>query len=188
MIKIETTPATYMEPVSLDRAKDHLRVYHNDDDAYIRDLIRAARQRAETFTGLHFVLKTLDVIFYKYSDKIKLPVNSINELVEVKFRNSSREWEAMAANNIHTEQLPFVTFKSKPINLLPETGEDQLLKVNIKVGPKANEIVPYDVQYAILLMLRTMYDNREDVVKGMTVHSLPENSTFLLRPYRQFAF
>ena len=39
------------EPVSLGQAKAWLRVSHADEDELISDLIRASRERVESFTG-----------------------------------------------------------------------------------------------------------------------------------------
>lgn len=176
------------EPVTLNRAKEHLRVLHNDDDAYIRDLIRAARQRAETFTGRHFVEKTIDLIFYNYKSSVEIPFKDVKsvELNHCFYRNVARQWQLFPAGAIHTELIPTVIFRQKPADILTETGEDQLIKMRIVVGP--SEQVNHDVKYAILLMIATMYENREDVVRGMTINSIPENSTNLLRPYRIFKF
>jgi uncharacterized phiE125 gp8 family phage protein len=51
-------PAT--EPVTLDEAKKHLRVDVPDEDALIDDLIRGAREYAETFTHRSFLTQTWD--------------------------------------------------------------------------------------------------------------------------------
>lgn len=42
---------TIIEPVTLEQAKTHLRVEHDDEDDYILSLISAAREYAENFTG-----------------------------------------------------------------------------------------------------------------------------------------
>lgn len=47
---ITVTPATE-EPVTLDEAKQHLRIEHDADDALIGALITAARESVERFTG-----------------------------------------------------------------------------------------------------------------------------------------
>ncbi len=51
---------TIVEPITLDQAKTHLRVYHNEDDEYITSLISAARVYAENFQNRNLVKKSED--------------------------------------------------------------------------------------------------------------------------------
>jgi len=46
------------EPVSLDEAKAHLRLGTTDDDAFVSNLIKAARMWAERYTGRSFMTQT----------------------------------------------------------------------------------------------------------------------------------
>lgn len=41
-----------LEPISRDKAKAQLRVYHTDEDELIDDYVSAARRRCEDLTGL----------------------------------------------------------------------------------------------------------------------------------------
>jgi hypothetical protein len=56
-----TPPA--MEPVSLDEAKDHLRVSSDDDDAYITGLVITAREMVENDTGRALLTQTWNQTF-----------------------------------------------------------------------------------------------------------------------------
>lgn len=55
-LQLIAAPAS--EPVSLDEAKEHLRVDHNDEDALILRLIKSARETAESLTGRAFVTQS----------------------------------------------------------------------------------------------------------------------------------
>ncbi len=54
--KLLTPPAA--EPIDLASAKAHLRVYTDDDDAYISTLIPAAREYCETVMGRSVMTQT----------------------------------------------------------------------------------------------------------------------------------
>lgn len=41
-----------LEPITLDKAKAHLKVLHEDEDGIIEDYIASARARCEVLTGL----------------------------------------------------------------------------------------------------------------------------------------
>ena len=57
MNAVLVTPPT-VEPVSLDDAKQHLRVEHDDDDALISDLVTAARIHVEASTRRALITQT----------------------------------------------------------------------------------------------------------------------------------
>ncbi|MFU0824060.1 head-tail connector protein [Clostridium sp.] len=48
--------------VTLEEVKGHLRVEHNDEDAYITSLIKVATEYCENFTGRVIKQKTVEVI------------------------------------------------------------------------------------------------------------------------------
>jgi len=54
------------EPVLLEEAKDHLRVGINDDDTYIKSLVRAARQYIENLTGMQLVTATWQASYDRF--------------------------------------------------------------------------------------------------------------------------
>lgn len=58
---IRVTTAADDFPVSVSEAKQHLRITHNFDDDYIRDLLATATQRAETETRRKLVTQTVEI-------------------------------------------------------------------------------------------------------------------------------
>ena len=53
---------TITEPITLEEAKSHLRIYHNEDDDYITALISVARDYAEKFQNRQLVQKSEDEV------------------------------------------------------------------------------------------------------------------------------
>ncbi len=45
-------------------------------------------------------------------------------------------------------------------------------------------IFPNEVKLACYMIIANLYDNRQDVVIGATMDSLPMRSTYLLNPYK----
>jgi len=189
-MRLKLQQLSAIEPVSLNDAKNHLRVDHNDDDSLIRDLIRVARERAEMFCGRSFVVKNFVAESFEWADVVRLQPLPVASLTSVHYRNAADEW--VIYENYSAENLPAVQLISKPANLASETGYKALMKFTYSSGYVSQtgdlQSVPMPVKHAILLMIRTMYDNREDIVKGQTVHKLPQNSEYLLAAYRTFEF
>jgi len=70
-LRVVTPPA--VEPVTLTMAKLHCRVDTTDDDAYITNLIVAAREWCESFTGMTFVHAELAIRFDSLPEFFTLP-------------------------------------------------------------------------------------------------------------------
>lgn len=85
------------EPVTLQQAKDWLRVDSEDDDALITDLITVARKRIERFTGVSMVDKDI-VCIVEISKEFPLPYPAFDEIDTVK-RWVGTEWETLSADD-----------------------------------------------------------------------------------------
>ncbi|HEX4875156.1 MAG TPA: head-tail connector protein [Chitinophagaceae bacterium] len=71
------------EPVSLQTAKDWLRVTSSDDDTIITSLITVARKRIEKYTTRSLVAKTI-VLTGRLTHYFKLPYAPINSVSQVR--------------------------------------------------------------------------------------------------------
>ena len=100
VLQINTTDGS--EPVTLQQAKDFIRVTSEDDDAIITDLITVARQKIERFTGL--TLTDADITLTATLDgKFKLPYGPLDEIDTVKFlegqeTDGTNDWETLDAD------------------------------------------------------------------------------------------
>lgn len=188
-----------LEPVQLSEAKAHLRVDEsfNDDDVYIRMLIKAARERAEAYTGRAFVQKTYNLYLTEYASAVELPNEPISTVDEVKYLNSAGTWVALASltDYVLAKSNTGVQVILNDISALSTTENVDKIKIKYTCGVYANVAgdsvknpFPDSVKYAMLLMIRTMYDNRDNIVTGTIVNEIPTNSQFLLNPFRTFKF
>lgn len=69
--------------MTLDEAKNHLRVDLNDDDSLITLLITTARQKAEAFTRRSFITQTWELTVNRFKDTIYLPRPDIQSISAV---------------------------------------------------------------------------------------------------------
>lgn len=71
-LSLVTGPET--EPVTLDEAKDHLRLTTDDENDLIEALIVSAREYAETFTHRAFLTQTWDEKLDAFPDVLEVPL------------------------------------------------------------------------------------------------------------------
>ena len=81
---LTTPPAT--EPVTLAEAKAHLRITHNDDDAYISTLIISARQQLEARMGLGLIAQGWSLFLDDWPEdgEIPLPLSPFIDVMDIK--------------------------------------------------------------------------------------------------------
>jgi uncharacterized phiE125 gp8 family phage protein len=183
----EVTTMSTVEPVNISQAKTHMRITHDEDDEYIRDLVRAARERAETYCGRSFVNRTIVASLFEFASEVELkPIPAIS-VSKVEYRSINDVWITLNESKYKTDRLPLVYLEPIP-ELKPSNGYDKLIKITYLTGPSVNNPLPYSVKQAILMIAQTMYDNREDVIRGMTINQIPQTSEYLLNPYRTFKF
>lgn len=81
-LQLVTPPA--IEPLTLDDAKNHLRVDSTDDDTLISALISAARDKIEGYTGRALITQTWEYVLDMPNNKQRVPkpplqkINNIN--------------------------------------------------------------------------------------------------------------
>jgi len=176
-----------LEPITLQQAKDHLRVVIPDEDDYILSLITAARQMAEGRLNRTLLLRTRRQVFDRDSTSYTLrkpPVVSVDQVSvldqagvatpvdETMFR--VRQYGDDAPMEI--EALSGATWPG-----LLRTGS--LLAVDYLAGYPVGE-VPSPIIAWMKLVIGALYQNRESVVTGVSVDMIPEEfNRWLLQPY-----
>lgn len=168
---LRLTGAPSVEPVLLVEAKGQLQVTHDDDDATITRLIKAARQYVETATDRALITQTWAASFAEwpkistiedddldysqivpslqaapYLDIVKLPFQSVESITA-----DATAWTAFTA--VKTAR----GIRIKPTSTVP-SGE---IVVTFKAGyGDTAATVPSDIAHAILMLVATLYDNR----------------------------
>ena len=181
-----TAPAT--EPLELDDTKNHLGVDLTDDDGMIERLTGAARRQAESYLGRALITQTWEMHldrFPVWTIKVpRPPLRSIESLVYIDSVGTTQTLEAERYR---------VDTASEPGRITPTYGgtwpatraATNALTVQFKAGyGDAEENVPEDIRQALLLLVGSFYEHREDIVVGETVALLPRTAKALLHPYR----
>jgi len=83
------TPPTYYA-LTLDEAKDHLRITHSDEDPYIQALVFSAQAYAEQFLRRKLITQTWNVFLNNWpgGDVIALPFGQLQSVTHVKYTDT----------------------------------------------------------------------------------------------------
>ena len=191
MIKVETAPS--VEPVTLDEAKLHCRVDHDDEDNLINSLISTARQYAETFTGRAICTQTIQYFLDKWpsGNVIYLPRPPVQSVTSVKWTDSSGTETTLTVSDDYD-----VDTDSEPARIVLPHGKvwptgtlapNNPIVIEYVAGYGVANDVPDYIKAAVNLYVAGLYENREAVLPaGHVGKRLPLGLEALLWQERVF--
>jgi len=179
-------------PVSLERAKQHLRVDVSDDDDLITDMIKAAADYAEGFMGRTIVDTTYDLVldgFPKNRVSLALPRPPLIALGGVYLLDADDNETTLAGVVVDLAGGRLIA----PSGGWPTATSEASVRVRYRAGyvsydaeasPPATEgAVPSAIVAGLLLYIGSLYQQREDQTPtAMT--TIPLSAERLLRMYR----
>lgn len=177
---MSVTVITPPEPiVSLDEAKQHLRVEHDSDDAYIDGLIAVATSAIDGpsgWLGRALGEQTLETRFDCWPRPLKLPYPPEIEIVSVTYIDPAGVEQSWPL----TEPLPYD-------DLPAVRGRRADIRIRWKAGYPAGK-VPGAIRHAILLMVGDLYANRENGGPSASAAAvnMPVTADRLLQPFRVY--
>lgn len=184
-----TTEATE-EPITLDAAKEHLRVPTSDEDANIAGIyIPAARQRIEAELGRCLITSTFRLNLDSFpagTCPIMVPVNPVQSITSIQYITSEGTQTIAASDYV-------VNTDTEPCEIHPTWGsiwptvlkrtESANVSVEFVAGYGASGAsVPAAIRQAMLLLVGHYYYHRESVTMG-SASILPEGVANLLAAY-----
>lgn len=170
------------EPITLEEAKLHLRVEHDDDDDWIQKKITAAREWCEVTgdrTFLSLVIQYNLDAWPEGDDQVvylpRPPLQTIGSILYVDTDGTAQSLNPSTAIQIDTV--------SKPGRILPAYGTEwplirgeTLIPISIQYtaghGTKGRNVEPYLID-ALKLRLSDLYENRESIVVGTIASQIP---------------
>jgi uncharacterized phiE125 gp8 family phage protein len=192
-LKLITAPAA--EPVSTSEAKSHLRVDTTADDTYIGTLITVARQNVESHLRRALISQTWEVVLDAFpAGVIRLPKPPLASVTSIKYTDDEGNESTYSSDNyvVDSDTEPGrVVLKSgqtwPAVTLAAANG----VRVRYVAGyGAAGSNVPQAIRQAILLVIGSLYENREDVLvaQGVSIGVLPFGVVALLAPYRIYGW
>ena len=184
-ISLVTAPTA--EPVTLQKAKDHLRVDINDDDTLIESLILLARRMSEGISNHKFVDQTWDIFMDAFpgGDEFILPksLSPLDSVTHIKYTDEDDNESTFADSNYVEDtysdpgRIKLDKDSDWPSDTLTELNG---VVIRVKVGYGAVADVPQEFKQAILLMVGHWYENREQVTVGEVAREIPMGVEALL--------
>ena len=203
-LKITTQPT--IEPISIEEAKEHLRLDDDIDDIPVLTYVKAARLWAEKYTGRFFITRTVQqfldssastldplyegmrsgILARPYGNYIELSASPTITVTSVNYYNDSDTQSTWATSNYYVDNVSDLgriylrdtgTF---PTDLRAANG----LEINYTAGyGSARSDVPSDIKLAMLQYMTFAYEHRGEQ-EGGTPPMMPKILNTLLSPYK----
>lgn len=196
--QIDAPPA---EPVTLAEAKRQCSITDSDGtthDALLTRLIVAARAHAEKFMNRRIIQQTIELVLdgWPVQNILELPGGDVREIVGVFYRDSDdaeQQWSS-AEYRLDDAANPARLFPKQTYVFPGHINLPAAIRVRYKVGfaPSTGSPtdyaanVPEAIKLAVLMMVATWFENREDTIVGTISSQLPLGVEALLQPYRVY--
>lgn len=193
MLKPIRTVAPLVEPISLQEARDRLRIDHHEEDPLIASLIAATTAHLDGWSGTlgrALVNQTWAQKFPRFPSGAVLgvalaPVQSIASIVYFGADNVQQTLDPSVYTLLDDEFGPFVTLQAGQAWPATFPREDAVSVTYVAGYGPAGDDVPAAIRHAMLLLIGHWYEHRESVVIGTSTVQVPLAVQALLGPYRR---
>lgn len=165
-----------MAYVTLEEAKDHIRVDFEDDDHYIEALIDAAEaaiinEVSGDFPG-YGTVTTAGTTALAGDSSAKFLKYKVGDAINVD-GETARSIATITSDTALTVSVAFSTSKSG-------------LSYYVTPSPLVAGVLPKPLKQAILLMIGHLYNQREPVITGSSAVKVPMSVDMLIAPYKNW--
>lgn len=183
-LELLTAPAT--QPVTLAEVKTRLRIDDATDDAGVTRLIAAATGHAQSITGRAFVTQKWALILDAFPcGSISLPLPPLQTVEEISYIDADGATQVLAPGDYLVDSAGMIGMIHRAYSKTWPTTRAQPMAVRVEFtagyGDAAD--VPADLVSAMLLLIAHWDQNREPVVVGTIVSSVPLSVDALLSPF-----
>lgn len=183
-LELLTPPAT--EPVTLAECKTRLRIDDATDDAGVTRLIAAATSHAQSITRRAFVTQSWALTLDAFPcGSISLPLPPLQTVEEISYIDSTGATVVLPSTEYLVDKNGLVGMIHRAYQKQWPTTRAQPMAVRIEftAGYGAAAAVPSDLASALMLLVAHWDQNREPVVIGTIVSSVPMSVESLLAPF-----
>lgn len=147
--------------ITLPEVKAHCRVFSDFEDTYLSSLIPVYLDQAQGYTGRMLTIGSAVVVVHSWQSQVLLPYGNVTEVTKLVLDGTeSTAFTFDDVSQIISINTPYAT-----------------ARIEFDAG---YETLPVVVKQAVLVMINTAFNNRDDVVVGQTVNEMPRTSRDLL--------
>ena len=173
--------------ISTADAKTYLKVDISDDDTLIDNLVSSATESAQEYTNRFFTNTTLIQYGTTFADLENLLKSTVSSITHIKYYDSDNSQQTLASSVYALIPAIEPSVISLKVNQSYPSIADRTDAVECKyvVGyGSASTDVPNAIIEAIYLTIGHWYQNRQAVVVGSQVNTLPMGAKYLLDQYK----
>jgi len=202
-MKTELITNTTAEPLNLNDVKDHLRIERGEtaEDDLLRGFIRAARSRAEEYTGRRLMTQTWKIYYDDWStgESFDIPYPPLLAIQStcLQYKGSTGNTTTVRSSGDHQWEVDKV---SEPGRLHLKYGEDWPSETLWNVNPiwiqficgygttsrGMSTAVPEGIKLGMKMLISHWYENRENTLVGQQINKIPDATEALWYPYRMW--
>lgn len=176
-------------PITLDMAKEHLRVDHDRENDLITTYIQSAYSQAEKYTWRKIARSTIREYAQSWPAEFKTKYEVETNSYTVKYLDQS-DTEQTLAQDLYgwDRKCKSIYCRLNTVGTLPEiSSERNSIWVEYETGYSE---VPKNIIVAMFLMITDYYDKRDDeITQVFNVHGVyVKSSQLILNDYRRMRF
>jgi len=167
--------------LTLDQISQHLRIYDEYDEQYLFQLHDAAVDAAESY--MNRVILQSKVIIETNNLLAKLPQGVASDVDSITYVNDSEQRVSLTDYTFNTITNRVEINKATALTL--NSAKASKYQITFNTGWYLDEI-PSVITQAVLILIGSLYEMREDAVvgQGVTVNKIPNTHKQLLSKYK----
>ncbi len=172
--------------ISVNDAKDHLRLDLNDDDNYIQSLIDISVAMIEQYTRRFYRAADYKVHLDQFPyDYIDLQFAGISEVTSVKYNNAAGTEVTLSSDDydIDLKHEPARIYIAKSKTWPTTENAPNSVTISFSAGSDTTDNIEKPLVHAMKLLIGHFYENRQ-TVSDRVHYKMPMAIEYLINPYR----
>lgn len=186
-VKVSTKPTA--SPITLPALKTRVRVDFADDDTLLQSYLDGAVQRIDGPTGIGYAMMTQawELSLDTFPSVICLPGAPVSAVNSIKYYDADNTLQTLSSDEYRLD-IGGDQARIEPVDSWPGVySRFGAIQVNYQLGAATAADVPADLIDAVCLLVAHRYEQRQPVVVGASVATLPMGFESITAEYNRLA-